>query len=889
MMKRMDIIFEELKALYQGEGITTNELAEKLQLSRANVSSDLNQLVVQGAARKEVGKPVLYHPVVKLTELEQFVLKNPSLKMIVNQAQAAILYPPNGLNMLFYGETGVGKSMFVSYIYDYAKTVKRKEKEYPFIRFNCADYANNPQLLLGQLFGISKSAFTGADEDRIGLIEKANGGILFLDEIHRLPPEGQEMLFTFIDYGTYNRLGETAKERRATVQLIAATTEAPNSALLQTFQRRIPMVLKIPSLAERTLEERAGLVSLFLQEEANRLNEPLQITQNSLRALISYHCPNNIGQLKTDIQLCCAKAYADFLLNGQDDIRIHSPELPPHILNGLYQEPDKRIIWQKMKTTVGRYILFQPEKYSVEKQSSFQSNIYKLLNEKTDDVKAGKLSYEELVKIVEKNYLSLQFEETGERSIKKLRTVFSEPLYETCIQTIHLAEELLKRKLNEKIKTSLAIHLLNTYDRVRRGEQLQTHPDYLEIDLKYPDYIGIAKECLLFLNCSLDINIPDEEAVFLAMFFIYNSEEITEKSVQVQVVVLAHGASTATSMTTFVNRLLNVEQGAWGINMDLEESPNAMLQRLKQLLTESNTKEDLLFLVDMGSLNNIGYEIEKELGNRCATIGLVSTSHVLEATRKAVLGISLEEIYRSTLQVNDYAASIEPAICASTWNDEKKSVILTFCLTGEGTAVTMKNILLSKLSLEETDLTIIPVTLLHNESVGNYLSAMQKKYTVLCVVSSLPIQTSVPQFQLYDLFQNEALVKIQEIIDIDNTYRAIDQTLETELTEIKSTEIVKDVKNILPCLEKELQRQFHKRTIFGAIFHICCLVDGLKKNKRGTCFPEQKKYEAEYLKEHTVIRKVLNDLEKKYEVKIPDDEISYMVSLFITYPQEILN
>ncbi|MBP1046952.1 sigma 54-interacting transcriptional regulator [Enterococcus sp. BWM-S5] len=887
-MKRMELVYEGLKRLYEGAGITTNEVAEQLELSRANVSSDLNQLVAQGMARKECGKPVLYHPVIKMTELEQFVLKNPSLKMIVNQAQAAILYPPNGLNMLFYGETGVGKSMFVSYIYDYAKTVKRKSEDYPFIRFNCADYANNPQLLMGQLFGVTKNAYTGAEEERRGLIEKADGGILFLDEIHRLPPEGQEMLFTFIDYGTYNRLGETAKERSATVQLIAATTEAPNSALLQTFQRRIPMVLKIPSLAERTLEERAWLVSLFLQAEANRLNEPIKITQNSLRALISYHCPSNIGQLKSDVQLCCAKAYADFLLNGQQDIRIHSPELMPHILNGLYQEPDKRIIWQKMRTTVGRYVLFQPDQDLDKDGSSDQNNIYKLLNEKTDEVKSGKLSYEELVKIVEENYQSLYREESDGRSIKNLKTVFSEPLYETCIQTIQLAEQLLERKLNEKIQASLAIHLLNTYDRIRRGDHLTIHPDNLEIEAKYPEYVMIAKECLLYLNCSLDINIPDEEAVFLAMFFIYNSDDSPESSRQVQVIVLAHGASTATSMTTFVNRLLNVEQGAWGINMDLEESPKSMLQRLKQLLIESNTTADLLFLVDMGSLNNIGHEIEKELGNHCATIGLVSTSHVLEATRKAVLGIPLDEIYQSTLQVNEYAVPRESSVCHSAWDDKKESVILTFCVTGEGTAVTMKNILKNKLTVDDEALTIIPVTLLHNESAVNYLSAMQKKYTILCIVSSLPIKTSITQFQLYDLFQPEALAQIQEIVDIDSTYRNIGQTLKDELSDIDSNEIVADVKSILPLLEKKLQRQFHKRTIFGAIFHICCLVDGLKKGDRGNDFPDQKMYEEKFAWEHLVIREAIQSIEEKYAVTISDGEISYMVSLFVTYPQTAL-
>ncbi len=78
----------------------------------------------------------------------------------------------------------------------------------PFESFNCADYYHNPQLLLAQLFGYIEGAYTGANVGKAGLVEKADGGILLLDEIHRLTPEGQEMLFYFIDHGRFNRLGK---------------------------------------------------------------------------------------------------------------------------------------------------------------------------------------------------------------------------------------------------------------------------------------------------------------------------------------------------------------------------------------------------------------------------------------------------------------------------------------------------------------------------------------------------------------------------------------------------------------------------------------------------------------------------------------------------------
>ena len=184
-MKRIDLIFTKLKEL--GElnkgGVSASYIAEELNLSRANVSNDLNKLVIGGRAIKIKGIPTLFIPVVEknTTIIDNFSESNPSLYSAVEQAKAAILYPPNGMNILLLGESGVGKSTFVSLIHKYAVEMKIKNVDGPFVTFNCADYANNPQLLLGQLFGVKKGAYTGAEADKVGLLEKADGGILFLD------------------------------------------------------------------------------------------------------------------------------------------------------------------------------------------------------------------------------------------------------------------------------------------------------------------------------------------------------------------------------------------------------------------------------------------------------------------------------------------------------------------------------------------------------------------------------------------------------------------------------------------------------------------------------------------------------------------------------------
>ena len=168
---------------------------------------------------------------------------NGSLRVQVEQAKAAVSYPPHGLHVLILGPSGVGKSYLADAMYEFAKSTSNFSEEAKYIIFNCADYADNPQLLLSQLFGSVKGAYTGATENKMGIVEACDGGILFLDEIHRLPSEGQEILFSILDKGIFRRLGESETVRKSNVMIIAATTEKVESSLLLTFRRRIPMVI----------------------------------------------------------------------------------------------------------------------------------------------------------------------------------------------------------------------------------------------------------------------------------------------------------------------------------------------------------------------------------------------------------------------------------------------------------------------------------------------------------------------------------------------------------------------------------------------------------------------------------------------------------------------
>lgn len=146
----------------------------------------------------------------------------------------------------------------------------------PFKVLNCAQYHNNPELLSGILFGYVKGAFTGADEDRNGLLQDADGGVLFLDEVHRLPPEGQEKLFVYMDGGTYSRVGETI-HHASNVRLVFATTEGKED-FLETFMRRIPIHIHIPNIEERGILEKKQIIENTLFSESKNFSKAIDVS-----------------------------------------------------------------------------------------------------------------------------------------------------------------------------------------------------------------------------------------------------------------------------------------------------------------------------------------------------------------------------------------------------------------------------------------------------------------------------------------------------------------------------------------------------------------------------------------------------------------------------------
>ena len=325
---------------HMNEVFTAQRLADHFGVKRNTVSHYLNQLNDEQLLVKINSRPVIYFhkeafekqffklrtnfyfSIDDLKEEQPFFAQpkdlfsfmigyDASLKESIEQIKTALYYPDGGLPLLITGESGTGKSYLVNLVYQYCLLHDLLEDSAPFITFNCAQYADNPELLTSNLFGHVKGAYTGAEENRKGAFEAADGGILFLDEVHRLTPEGQEKLFTYLDQGVIYRMGEPNLSRRIKTRLFFATTEEITSHFLTTFIRRIPIRIELPALNQRSRNERLELIYSFFLEEQRKMGSPLSVSGPALSLLISQKLSGNIGELKNIVKVSAAKAYAD--------------------------------------------------------------------------------------------------------------------------------------------------------------------------------------------------------------------------------------------------------------------------------------------------------------------------------------------------------------------------------------------------------------------------------------------------------------------------------------------------------------------------------------------------------------------------------------------------
>ncbi|MCH9646906.1 MAG: sigma 54-interacting transcriptional regulator [Deltaproteobacteria bacterium] len=218
---------------------------------------------------------------------------------IIKALERAKKLAASDVPVLVLGESGTGKELFARQLHDGSS-----RKDGPFVPLNCA--ALSEQLILSDLFGHLRGAFTGADRDRAGIFETARGGTVFLDEIGDLPLTAQGMLLRVLQEGEVRRLGESLP-RRVDVRIVTATHRDLSQMVRDRhFREDLFYRLKVGYLNLPPLRDRGRDVVLLAEHFARRCQPPVSLSRQARARLLSYGWSGNVRELENVIRAAAA-------------------------------------------------------------------------------------------------------------------------------------------------------------------------------------------------------------------------------------------------------------------------------------------------------------------------------------------------------------------------------------------------------------------------------------------------------------------------------------------------------------------------------------------------------------------------------------------------------
>lgn len=216
--------------------------------------------------------------------------------------KAEMIAKADQVTTLIFGESGSGKEHLANYIH---RNSTRSEK--PFIAINCSAFTD--ELLESRLFGHMKGAFTGAVADHKGLLEEAQGGTVFLDEIGDISPYMQQLLLRVIQEKKILKIGDT-KEKKIDVRIIAATNRdlpqrcAEGDFRWDLFYRLAVTELTLPPLRDRGVKEKKELVDFFIESKRKlfKRSKKLRLAKDVEQFILNYPFPGNVREIENLIE-----------------------------------------------------------------------------------------------------------------------------------------------------------------------------------------------------------------------------------------------------------------------------------------------------------------------------------------------------------------------------------------------------------------------------------------------------------------------------------------------------------------------------------------------------------------------------------------------------------
>ena len=475
--------------------------------------------------------------------------------------------------------------------------------------------------------------------------------------------------------------------------------------MLATFRRRIPFEIRIPDFLERSYGERFLLVSSFFQNEAEILKKNICVDSEYFRRMLNLHEEGNIGAVKSKIKVLCAQAYSQ---QREEELRITTPgKESSDSFHFYWNRPEKKkwmSSYQIFSNITGCFVSGMNYSKIEEVLDLFLQTITRRLEENKK----------------ENNFCEIppfrHYEEKCRNSINKILKSYGYRLNEL--------------EIDEFYKMVIAV----LFDETFFGAAFKISGYEKKKYRKYEVMISRILDAVLE-----DYN--DNVREFLqTILTVWLSDKVKVKS-KINALILMHGEHSASSMASLANEMIG-DYVYEAFDMPIQVHTEELIVKVNDYVRDIETNEGLVLLVDMGSLERMYDKISRNVDGDLVIVNNVSTAFALE------LGFSLfdkADIYRITqMDMSQFNMKMQYYKGLS-----QKPNIIVSCISGEGIAVEIKEILSRYVNTDEIDILTMDYSELKKQL--NRGSAEDFHNTIVVFTTTPLSSTVVPVMNVEDL------------------------------------------------------------------------------------------------------------------------------------------
>jgi DNA-binding NtrC family response regulator len=293
-------------------------------LTKGNDNDRIIPLVAQGIEKAQAQKMIAVSTIPALSTTAKPESQDPPMQRIIQLAEKIAA---SHSTVLLTGETGTGKEVMAKYIH-----AGSQQSKADFVAINCSAFPRD--LLESELFGHKAGAFTGATKDKKGLVEMADGGSLFLDEIGEMQLDLQAKMLRFLESGEFFKVGDS-KQSRVSVRVIAATNRNLEEEIKEgRFRKDLYYRLNTFTLHLPPLRERVADIPLLAQQFISRFaaqekKKAPALSERAISAILQYPWNGNIRELRNLMERAVVLS---------DNAVIDLDDLPPYMRDPSVQQ-----------------------------------------------------------------------------------------------------------------------------------------------------------------------------------------------------------------------------------------------------------------------------------------------------------------------------------------------------------------------------------------------------------------------------------------------------------------------------------------------------------------------------------------------------------------------